>query len=221
MKRKRVMMYFINAADELIKEKGIGNITLREVASRAGYNSATIYNYFENLDHLIFFGAMRNIKDYSQALKTNLKNVEDPMDTFFIIWECFCDCSFEKPEIYNAIFFPDLKDDVEDYVEEYYKIFPEDLLDKNKTVSTMLIKRDITKRGLTTILDLVRDGYIKSEDADKLNDMTLLIHEGMLKRVLRGKESKSQASLKTMDYIKSIVKSMLIKEYNFHYKLKV
>lgn len=217
MRRTRTMIDFINAADELIKKRGINNVTLREIAKRAGYNSATIYNYFKNLDHLIFFGAMRNIKEYSQALETSLENVKDPMDTFFIIWECFCVCSYEKPEIYNAIFFPDLEHDVEDYVEEYYKIFPDDLMDKNKTVSTMLVKRDIKERGMTTIVDLIKEGYIKEEDADRLNDMTLLIYEGMLKRVLRGKESKEQATKKSMEYIESIVKSMLIKEYNFHY----
>ena len=64
IQRKRTMTYFINATEELIHEIGINKITLRKVADRAGYNSATLYNYFENLDHLIFYAAMKNIKEY-------------------------------------------------------------------------------------------------------------------------------------------------------------
>lgn len=52
--KNKVMNQFINAAVELIDENGIENVTIRGVAAKAGYNSATIYNYFENLDHLIF-----------------------------------------------------------------------------------------------------------------------------------------------------------------------
>lgn len=45
-KRKRVMAYFINATIELMEEIGIENLTIRKVAERAKYNSATLYNYF-------------------------------------------------------------------------------------------------------------------------------------------------------------------------------
>ena len=43
-KRKRVMAYFINATIELMEEIGIENLTIRKVAERAKYNSATLYN---------------------------------------------------------------------------------------------------------------------------------------------------------------------------------
>ncbi len=48
------MTYFIDATNEIIENEGIESVTIRKVANLAGYNSATIYNYFENLDHLIF-----------------------------------------------------------------------------------------------------------------------------------------------------------------------
>jgi len=47
IKKRRVMTYFIEAANEIIKEEGINGITIRKVADKAGFNSATIYNYFE------------------------------------------------------------------------------------------------------------------------------------------------------------------------------
>ncbi|MDR7857317.1 MAG: TetR/AcrR family transcriptional regulator [Tissierella sp.] len=217
VQRKRMMLYFINATEELIDEDGIEGITLRRIADRAGYNSATLYNYFENLDHLIFYASMKYIKDYALSLNTYLSDSNNAMDRFLKVWECFCDYSFDKPEIYNAIFFSNLDKDIEDYVEEYYKIFPEYLQNYHENISTMLLKSDINERGLTTVLSCVNEGYIKSEDADKLNDMTLLIYEGMLKKVLRNKISYEDARNNTMDYIKSIVERFLIKDYVFYY----
>lgn len=217
MHKNRVITDFIKATDELIHDEGIESITLRKVARKAGYNSATLYNYFENLQHLVFFSAMRLIKDYADALKVYTADSENAMDRFLKVWECFCDYSYDKPEIYNAIFFSNLNKDVEDYVEEYYKLFPEDLQNADYKTSTMLLKTDITERGMTTVADCINEGYIKPEDGDRLNDMTLIIYEGMLKRVLAGRINYDDARHQTMDYIKSIVRGLLIKDYEFYY----
>jgi AcrR family transcriptional regulator len=217
IQRKRMMSYFINATEELIDEVGITEITLRKVADRAGYNSATLYNYFENLDHLIFYAAMGNIKEYTLGLNAYLADCKNGMDIFLKVWECFCDYSYDKPEIYNAIFFPNLNNDMEHYIQEYYRFFPLALTNIDANVSTMLLKRDITKRGETTVTACVKEGFIRPEDANQLNDMTLLIFEGTLKRVLRNKISYDDARNSTMEYIKYIVKGFLVKDYEFYY----
>lgn len=215
--RKRMMLYFIDAADELIHAEGFEGVTLRKVADKAGYNSATIYNYFENLDHLIFYAAMRNIKDYTLALNSYIANSKNAMDQFLKVWECFCDYSFDMPEIYNAIFFPNLDKDVGHYVEEYYAFFPEELNSPESTVSTMLSKRNINDRAMIILIDCVNEGFIRPGDADKLNDMTLLIYEGMLNKVLKNRVSYNNARNETMDYFKYLINGFLIKEYEFYY----
>lgn len=215
--KKKTMNCFINAADELINEIGIENVTIRNVAKRAGYNSATIYNYFENLDHLIFFGAMKNIRDYALSLNIYLKGAENSMDRFLRVWECFCAFAYLRPDIYNAIFFPNLSKHMEHYVAEFYSLYPEDLGIHHDTISTMLLKGDIHERGMTTVTDCVKEGFIEQHNADRLNDMTLLIFEGMLIRVIRKTISYEDAKDATMDYIKVIVQSFLIKDYSFYY----
>lgn len=215
--RKRMMLYFIDAADELIHEEGFEGVTLRNVADRAGYNSATIYNYFENLDHLIFYAAMRNIKDYSLALASYIVDSKNAMDRFLKVWECFCDYSFDMPEIYNAIFFPNLDKDLGHYVEEYHRLFPEELTSDESSVSTMLSTANIYDRAMIIIVDCVNEGFIKSEDAHKLNDITLLIYEGMLNKVLKDRISYDNARNETMDYFKYLINGFLVKEYEFYY----
>ncbi len=215
--KKNMMLKFINAAEEIIEESGFSSVKIRDVAKKAGFNSATLYNYFENLDHLLFYTAMRSLKDYALALRTYLVDAKNAMDMFLKVWECFCDFAYDKPEIYNAIFFPNLDKHFEHYVDEYYKFFPEDLVKFDENITTMLLKSDIKERGKTTVSLCVEEGFIREEDAEKLNDMTLLIFEGMLKRVLRNQISYDDARNNTMEYIKNIVKVFLIKEYEFYY----
>ena len=217
IQRKRMMLYFINAAEELIHNEGFEEVTLRKVADKAGYNSATLYNYFENLDHLIFYAAMKSVKDYALALNTYLIDSKNAMDQFLKVWECFCDYSFDMPEIYNAIFFPNLDKDMDHYVGEYYRFFPEELMSAESSISTMLLKRNISDRAMTIVIDCVNEGFIRPEDADKLNDITLLIYEGILRKVLKNKISYNNARNETMDYFKYVINGFLIKEYEFYY----
>ena len=46
VKRKRIMTYFIEATEKLIRSEGLDGLSIRKIAGEAGYNSATIYNYF-------------------------------------------------------------------------------------------------------------------------------------------------------------------------------
>lgn len=217
IQRRRMMLYFIEAADGIIEKEGMEGLSLRKVAKKAGYNSATLYNYFENLDHLAFYAAMKYVKEYTMALKDYLEGTENSMDRFLRVWECFCDYAYDRPEIYNAIFFPRLDKDVEHYVREYYELFPNELSSDDSTISSMLLKRNLIERAMTIMDDCVEEGYIAPEDARTANDMTLVIFEGILKRVLNGKISYDNARNNTMDYFKVIIKQFLIRDYDFYY----
>lgn len=212
IQRKRMMSYFIDAADRIIKEEGISGITIRKVADYAGYNSATLYNYFENLDHLIFFAAMRYIKDYALALPNYVRNAKNGLEKFLLIWECFCHYSFKNPEVYYSIFFAKLDNDLEEYITDYYRLFPEELGNPSNRLSTMLLKHNIYTRGETSLDDCVKEGFIREEDKAELNEFTFLIYESMLSRLIRGRVDYNEAVEKTMKYIRKAKDSYVIKD---------
>ena len=214
-KIKRTMSNFIDVTDELIEEIGINNVTIRKVAEKAGYNSASIYNYFENLDHLIYFASLRNLKDYGMNLNTYLKKSRNAMDTFLLVWDCFCDHAYYKPEVYKALFFVELKNDSDHYIKEYYEMFPIEFGEHDPTISRMLLAGNIHDRGMKTINDCIKEGFITKEDGPLLNDMTMLIFESMLHKILRGDISYDDARNLTMTYYKAIVKSFLLRDYDF------
>jgi len=54
IQEERMRGYFLEAAKELIRAEGIAVVSARNVAERAGYSYATLYNYFKDVRDLIF-----------------------------------------------------------------------------------------------------------------------------------------------------------------------
>jgi len=50
----RMRGYFIAATRNLLKSEGLKAVSVRSVAEQAGYSFATIYNYFRDINELIF-----------------------------------------------------------------------------------------------------------------------------------------------------------------------
>lgn len=118
--------------------------------------------------------------------------------------------AFHQPEIYYAIFFAKLSNSLDDYTEQYYKLFPEDLGNQPKDISTMLLKHDIYKRDLVILETCINEGFFREEDKDEINDMALLLYQGILLKVINKKMSKEDAINRTMTYIKRIVEMFRI-----------
>jgi AcrR family transcriptional regulator len=54
IQEERIRGYFIDAAKDLIRGEGLAVVSARNVAERAGYSYATLYNYFKDIRDLIF-----------------------------------------------------------------------------------------------------------------------------------------------------------------------
>ncbi|MCP4129396.1 MAG: TetR/AcrR family transcriptional regulator, partial [bacterium] len=53
-KKKEIRKELIAAAVEIITEKGFKAATMREISAKAGYGSATIYNYFPTKEKILY-----------------------------------------------------------------------------------------------------------------------------------------------------------------------
>lgn len=62
IQEERVRRYFIDATKAIIKGEGIRGVSVRSVADHAGYSFATIYNYFRDVNILLF----ECIQDFQQ-----------------------------------------------------------------------------------------------------------------------------------------------------------
>lgn len=54
IQEKRMKEYFIQATKDILKGEGLKSLSVRNIADRAGYSYATLYNYFKDVNDLIF-----------------------------------------------------------------------------------------------------------------------------------------------------------------------
>lgn len=209
IQKRRMMSYFIEAVNQIIETDGIEAITIRKVSDMAGYNSATLYNYFENLDHLIFFASMKYLKEYVLSLPKYLKNANTPIDRYLGIWKCFCHHSFSKPKIYYTIFFDKFSNSLNDDIKEYYKIFPEELGDQSMDLLPMLLGQSIYDRNRSILKSFINNLLIEKEDLEEVNEMTVLIYQGMLSRILNEQTNYTvdEATDRTLFYMQQTIKA--------------
>jgi AcrR family transcriptional regulator len=203
----RMMSYFIDATAQIIEEEGIDNVTIRKIADIAGYNSATIYNYFGELSHLIFFATMRFLKKYADALPEYMGRGKDPLERYLLLWECFCKFSFKEPQIYHAIFTSNLGGQPEELINDYYGIYPTDLINLPEDLKPMFLESNLSKRGRIALEKCIEAGYIKDENAEEIVEILTLVWQGMHIMMLNNRRNHTaeEATEITMKYIRQIV----------------
>lgn len=211
IQKKRIMSYFIEAANKIIDEEGIEEVTIRKVGDLAGYNSATLYNYFENLDHLIFFACMKYMREYVLSLPENIETKKDSIEKYLCVWKAFSTHSFRKPKIYYKLFFDRFSNNLNDSIKQYYDIFPEELGKQSTDLLPMLLGQNIYDRNLSILKNYLPKNTLADGEIAEINEMHILIYQGMLMRFLNGQVEYSvdEAVNKILVYAKRALDSYL------------
>ncbi|MED1469194.1 TetR/AcrR family transcriptional regulator [Bacillus salipaludis] len=184
----RMMSYFIDATVTIIEEEGLDKVTIKKIGDLAGYNSATIYNYFEDLSHLIFFASISFVKKYTDALPEYLKKARTPLERYLLIWECFCKYSFESPQIYYAVFSANLGTHPIN-IAKHYEYFSIDLLKLPDDLKPMLLESNLSKSALIAFNQCIKEGYFEQTNAKQITKSHYLIWQGMLTLLINNKSA--------------------------------
>lgn len=204
----RMWEYFVEATVQIIQEEGIGNVTIRKIADIAGYNSATIYNYFSEISHLVFFASLKFLKQYTDEVANVYKSKNlHSQEKYLRAWELFCQHSFQNPQVFHAIFIADLGSHPEDLLKHYYSVYPSEIIDIPEELKPVILEQNISKRGRAVLELLVKEGYMKEENIDYINELTILVWQGMFTTFLNNRLSYSpeEATHRTMLYIREIM----------------
>lgn len=70
IQEKRMRGYFIQATKDILKGEGLKSISVRHIADRAGYSYATLYNYFKDVNDLVFLCVI----DFQEECKEFVEN---------------------------------------------------------------------------------------------------------------------------------------------------
>ena len=188
IKKRRVMMYFIEATQELILNEGIENLSIKKIADTAGYNTATIYNYFEDLEELILYSSIDYLKIYLKDLKSEIKSNMKAIEMYETIYKVFVHHSFEKPEIFHTLFFGKYSYKIKKIIKKYYEIFPDDITGQTDITKSVLVEGNIHNRDLPVIKQMIKEGSILEEEAPYIMEAIVRIHQSYLENILQQRE---------------------------------
>lgn len=206
--RNQIFACFVNAASEIMEKEGMEGLTLRKVAQKAGYNSATLYNYFKDLDHLIMYASMKYFQAYNENLAIYMTELKDPYLRFISIWEFFCDTAFQHPHAFYNLFYGRYSAEVEEIIRSYYKVFPEELGEMDDTVREMLSHGALPERNMSILRPLVQEGYLTEEQAPVFNEIMLCCFKELLVQKMNQGDALDNAQLvdKQILYIHTILR---------------
>lgn len=209
IKKKRVLTYFIEAAQEIMTNEGIENVTIRKIADMAGYNGATIYNYFEDFDQLILFASLKYLKLYNVEVAKQIKKCKNEREKFSTMWKVFCEISFKYPQPFNQIFFNKHSDSLNVISKQYYELFPEDLGTKDKSLKEILSDTKLDVRNKVYLKHLSDEENHNWKNIDLMNEMMIaLYHDLLLRRISdSSEESQSFYENRMMEYFNYIIDS--------------
>ena len=188
IKKRRVMMYFIEATQDLILNEGIENLSIKKIADKAGYNTATIYNYFEDLEELILYSSVDYLKIYLKDLRDEISSDMKAIEIYETIYNVFVHHSFEKPEIFHTLFFGKYSYKLEKIIKKYYEIFPDDITGQTDITKSVLVEGNIHNRDLPVIKQMIKEGSILEEEAPYIMEAIVRIHQSYLENILQQRE---------------------------------
>ncbi|QIK69423.1 TetR/AcrR family transcriptional regulator [Erysipelothrix sp. HDW6C] len=210
LQRQRTVRYFIDAAKHIATSEGINRITIRNVAELAGYNSATLYNYFENLDQLIAISMVDSITEYLHRLTAITALDLDSLTTFLLAWRCYAECSFANPEIYAYIFDSNHSDYVLSQIDAYFSVYaPESGLYDNVSPS-VAAGQNLKNRDALLISPCIDDGYFKESEKTYIMEFCYVVHKGISKRIVSNHYTDaSQAVSMFLNYVTEFLNNHL------------
>lgn len=182
IKRNRVKRVLIDEAVLMMEEQPPTSMVIRNLASRVGYNSATIYNYFDDFKHLIFMGCLSFLDEYIKGIAKEVKKDDGPMDIYLKVWKLFAKRAYQYPDVFYHIFFKHYKSTKEEMIEEYYSLYPQDLSKYSENIKEMLSHTELKQRSHILIKPAIEAKVIEEETAMRIDFIVRAMFESLLLR---------------------------------------
>lgn len=209
IQRQRTIRYFIDAANTIAKNEGISRITIRNVSDLAGYNSATLYNYFENIEQLIAFSMLDNITEYFESLDFIQEMKLDALTSFLLAWRCYAEYSFKNPEIYSYLFNSKHSEYALSQIGAYYEATS---LSSN-TRTPLTVEESLKKRDALFISPCIKEGFFDTNQKEYIMDFCYIVHGGISSQLETQLETDpNNAVEKFLDYTTEFLNTHLKKK---------
>lgn len=172
---------FIEAAYRLIKERGIENVTVRNISGVVGCTAPALYKHFENLDTLLVMASIRFLDEYVLEVEQLNTIQTNPVETNLRAWRCFNKYAFTNPPVFLHMFWGNSRECLENALYDYFELYPLDETTKRVAMYCHpLFTGSIQERDFIWMRRGASEGFLKYEDAEYLSRVNSLIVRSLL-----------------------------------------
>ena len=172
---------FVEVTYRMIKEKGLENLRVRDIASEVGCTAAALYKHFDTMDYLTMLASVRFLDDYTEELIALTESSKDSIELDIAAWKAFNKYAFANPPVFLHLFWGDQSASFEEAVVEYFQLFPVQAgKQRIAYFYSAVFTGRIWERDFIWLRRAVSEGFLKYDDAvyiSKVNNYTVF---GML-----------------------------------------
>jgi AcrR family transcriptional regulator len=110
IQEQRMRQYFIAATREILKGEGLRAVNVRAVSERAGYSFATLYNYFKDLNELIFICVQDFMADCEKMVEEQSSDMEPGIVRLKKRMRAFIQYFTQYPDIFELFYVERMND---------------------------------------------------------------------------------------------------------------
>ena len=108
MRELHIKRIFVDAAKEYITAHGVGSLTVKAVADLAGYAPGTLYNYFADLQELLYECAKDFFHECTLPVKQRLESCTTPVERVVAPALVYTQYFLEHPDVFHLLFVAEL-----------------------------------------------------------------------------------------------------------------
>lgn len=186
-KRQRIKMHFLEATKEHIINEGVENVSVRIVADMAGYSYATIYNYFKDLNELLWDVRSLMIKDIAVYMHDKIKEPLYNLEGIKKLFGNYIAYYFENPNVFKFFYFHRLSK-------------------RGESVEGTEDEPNFEEIWKKTLEGFVVDGVLEEQDIEVISKIFIYTMQGMIAISLSDNDGLTEESVykdleKIVDYL--------------------
>lgn len=179
-KRSERKRQYIIAAEKIIREEGVCALSIRRIAAEMKCNSATLYNYFQDIDELTLHATFRFRKDYLEAVAREVTADLDPLQQYIKLNEVYCRFAFDQPELYYNMYFGKYSRMLDEVRKDYYTLFPEEMIPQVPLVEEMLAAQNVYQGDESICRRIAEAGFLRKDSIRQVANLIVRTHSSYM-----------------------------------------
>ena len=178
--RNAIMAAFVKATKKVIDEEGIEAASIRRVSTTAGYSSATLYLYFEDMSELVAVSLISYLSEYVRDTIESTPENESPEEQYRRTWVLFCKHAFARPSLFLNLYYGPQSDNLDVIAEKYYELFPGELERATGDMFEMLKRGNLRERNRVILESFAGNLGLTEHETILANDLTIAYFHSFL-----------------------------------------